>query len=100
MDSRPPSPTALKESQWQMPAPLLPAATAAGRPAASPQRDIVHAILAVLRTGGAGATPRGGGAARGARAPAAMRPGAGPAAAWQAAPAHPAPRFATRNASP
>jgi transposase len=53
MEARQPYPTALNESEWQMLAPLIPAAKAGGRPEEYPKREIVNASLYVLRTGGA-----------------------------------------------
>jgi putative transposase len=53
MESRQPYPTDLNDSEWQGLAPLIPAAKAGGRPEEYPKRDIVNAILYVLRTGGA-----------------------------------------------
>jgi putative transposase len=51
MQSRKPSPTDLKATDWQMLAPLIPAAKPGGRPAEYPKREIVQAILYVVRTG-------------------------------------------------
>jgi putative transposase len=53
MESRQPYPTDLNNSEWQILAPLIPAAKAGGRPEEYPKREIVNAILYVLRTGGA-----------------------------------------------
>jgi putative transposase len=53
MESRQPYPTDLNDSEWQILAPLIPAAKSGGRPEAYPKREIVNAILYVLRTGGA-----------------------------------------------
>jgi putative transposase len=40
-------------TEWQMLAPLLPAARLGGRPEVSPKREIVNTISPVLRTGSA-----------------------------------------------
>src|SRR5215813_2897457 len=53
MQSRTPSPTNLNDTEWQILAPLIPAAKPGGRPETYPKREIVNAILYVLRTGGA-----------------------------------------------
>ncbi len=46
-------PTDLTDVQWAILEPLVPAAKPGGRPAAHPRREIVEAILYVLRGGGA-----------------------------------------------
>jgi putative transposase len=51
MESRQPYPTDLKDSEWQILAPLIPAAKPGGRPEEYPKREIVNAILYVVRTG-------------------------------------------------
>jgi putative transposase len=51
MQTRKPYPTDLKDTAWQILAPLIPAAKPGGRPEVYPKREIVHAILYVLRTG-------------------------------------------------
>jgi len=51
MQSRKPYPTDLNDTEWQILAPLIPAAKPGGRPEAYPKREIVNAILYVLRTG-------------------------------------------------
>jgi putative transposase len=53
MESRQPYPTDLNDGEWQILAPLIPAAKAGGRPEEYPKREIVNAILYILRTGGA-----------------------------------------------
>jgi putative transposase len=53
MESRQPYPTDLTDREWQILAPLIPAAKSGGRPEEYPKREIVNAILYVLRTGGA-----------------------------------------------
>jgi putative transposase len=53
MQTRKPYPTDLNETEWQVLAPLIPAAKTGGRPEKYPKRDIVNAIFYVLRTGGA-----------------------------------------------
>ena len=53
MESRQPYPTDLNDNEWQILKPCIPAAKAGGRPEKYPKRAIVHAILYVLRTGGA-----------------------------------------------
>jgi len=53
MASRQPYPTDLNDTEWAILAPFIPAAKPGGRPAEYPKREIVHAILYVLRTGGA-----------------------------------------------
>jgi len=45
MESRQPYPTDLKDSEWQILAPLIPAAKSGGRPEVYPKREIVNAIL-------------------------------------------------------
>ncbi len=47
-----PYPSDLSDAQWAQLAPLLPAAKRGGRPAKYSRRDLVNAILYVLRTGG------------------------------------------------
>src|SRR5262245_33656835 len=54
MQTRKPYPTDLTNNEWPVLAPLLPAATPGGRPESSPKREIVTALLSVLRTGCAG----------------------------------------------
>src|SRR6516162_1068371 len=49
--SRKPYLTDLNDSEWQLLAPLIPAARFGGRPEAYRKREIVNAILYVLRTG-------------------------------------------------
>ena len=51
MESRQPYPTDLNDTEWQILAPLIPVAKFGGRPEAYPKREIVNAILYVLRTG-------------------------------------------------
>ena len=51
MQSRKPYPTDLNDTEWQLLAPLIPAAKPGGRPEEYPKREIVNAILYVLRTG-------------------------------------------------
>jgi putative transposase len=51
MQTRKPYPTDLNDTEWQILAPLIPVAKPGGRPEVSPKREIVHAILYVLRTG-------------------------------------------------
>jgi putative transposase len=51
MQTRKPYPTDLTDTEWQILDPLLPAAKPGGRPEAYPKREIVNAILYVLRTG-------------------------------------------------
>ncbi len=46
-------PTDLTDAQWAILEPLVPAAKLGGRPVAHPRREIVDAILYVLRGGGA-----------------------------------------------
>jgi putative transposase len=53
MEARQPYPTDLNDPEWQILAPLIPAAKSGGRPEAYAKREIVNAILYVLRTGGA-----------------------------------------------
>jgi putative transposase len=53
MQTRKPYPTDLNDTEWQVLAPLIPAAKTGGRPEKYPKRDIVKAIVSVLRTGGA-----------------------------------------------
>lgn len=43
----------LTDAQWQLLAPLIPAAKAGGRPARYSRREIVNAVLYVTRNGGA-----------------------------------------------
>jgi putative transposase len=50
--TRPAYSTALPDEQWQLLAPLLPPAKAGGRPRSVAVREIVHAILSRVRTGG------------------------------------------------
>ena len=51
MDKRPSYPTDLTERQWRILEPLVPAVKHGGRPAEHMRREIVNAILYVLRTG-------------------------------------------------
>jgi putative transposase len=51
MQSRKPYPTDLHDTEWSILAPLIPAAKPGGRPEEYPKREIVNAILYVLRTG-------------------------------------------------
>ncbi len=44
-------PSDLTDEQWSLIEPLLPAIRAAGRPEKHPRRDIVNAVLYVVRTG-------------------------------------------------
>ena len=53
MQTSKPYPTDLNDTAWQILDPLLPAAKPGARPAVYPKREIVHAILYVLRTGSA-----------------------------------------------
>jgi putative transposase len=53
MAFRQPYPTALNDTEWAILEPLIPAAKPGGRPEEYPKREIVHAILPVLRPGGA-----------------------------------------------
>lgn len=46
-------PTDLTDVQWAMLEPLVPAAKPGGRPALHPRRELVNAMLYVLRSGGA-----------------------------------------------
>ena len=48
---RPRYPTDLADAEWAILAPLVPATLPGGRPARHPRREIVNAILYVLRTG-------------------------------------------------
>lgn len=49
--NRKPYPSDLTDAQWQELAPLLPAAKPGGRPRAVDMREIINAILYVLRSG-------------------------------------------------
>jgi transposase len=51
--SRKPYPSDLTDAEWAILAPLLPAAKAAGRPRTTDLREVVDAILSVVRSGGA-----------------------------------------------
>jgi putative transposase len=51
MESRQPYPTDLKNTEWQLLAPLVPAAKPGGRPEEYPKREIVNGILYVVRSG-------------------------------------------------
>jgi putative transposase len=51
MQTRKPYPTDLKDTEWQILAPLIPAAKPGGRPEVYPKREIINAIRYVLRTG-------------------------------------------------
>jgi putative transposase len=51
MQSRKPYPTDLNDTEWQILAPLTPATKPGGRPEEYPKREMVNAILYVLRTG-------------------------------------------------
>jgi putative transposase len=53
MESRQPYPTDLNDTEWAILASLIPAAKPGGRPEEYPKREIVNAILYILRTGGA-----------------------------------------------
>lgn len=53
MAFRQPYPTDLNDTEWAILEPLIPAAKSGGRPEEYPKREIVNAILYVLRTGGA-----------------------------------------------
>jgi putative transposase len=53
MESRHPYPTDLNDTEWSILELLIPAARPGGRPEKYPKREIVNAILYVLRTGGA-----------------------------------------------
>ena len=53
MESRHPYPTDLSDAEWRILEPLVPAAKLSGRPEEYPKREIVNAILYVLRSGGA-----------------------------------------------
>ena len=44
-------PSDVSEAQWELVAPLLSAAGAGGRPEAHPRREVVNAILYLVRTG-------------------------------------------------
>lgn len=49
--SRRASPTDLTDAQWAILEPLVPAPTPGGRPPAHPRRELVNAMLSVLRSG-------------------------------------------------
>ena len=51
MNSRLRYPTDLSDAQWSVLGPLIPAPKPGGRPAKYPRREIVNALLYVLRTG-------------------------------------------------
>jgi putative transposase len=51
MQTRKPYPTDLHDTEWQILEPLIPAAKLGGRPEVYAKREIVNAILYVLRTG-------------------------------------------------
>jgi putative transposase len=53
MEQRKPYPTDLSDTQWAILAPLVPAAKPGGRPETYAKREIVNAILYVVRSGGA-----------------------------------------------
>ncbi len=44
-------PSDLTDAEWTILAPLVPAPKLGGRPAAHPRRELVNALLSVLRTG-------------------------------------------------
>jgi transposase len=54
MTPRHPSPTALRDKDWDVSTPLGPDATPGGRPAAYPQRELLNAIFSLVRRGGSG----------------------------------------------
>ena len=51
--TRTPYPSDLNDTEWQLLAPLLPPPKPGGRPIKYPRREIVNAILYILRTGAA-----------------------------------------------
>jgi putative transposase len=51
MDPRQPSPTDLTENAWDLMKHLGPAAKPGGRPEAYPQREMLHGLFSLLRTG-------------------------------------------------
>ena len=51
MPTRPPYPTALSDQEWHLITHLVPEAKPGGRPAAYPKREILHAIVSLLRSG-------------------------------------------------
>ena len=51
MQTRKPYPTDLHDTEWQILEPFIPAAKPGGRPEVYAKREIVNAILYVLRTG-------------------------------------------------
>ena len=51
--NRPPYPSDLTDAEWRFLEPLLPAPQPGGRPIKYPRREIVNAILYILRTGAA-----------------------------------------------
>lgn len=53
METRQPYPTDLSEAEWSILEPLVPAAKPGGRPEEYPKREIINAILYIVRSGGA-----------------------------------------------
>ena len=51
--NRPPYPSDLTDAEWRLLEPLLPPPQPGGRPVKYPRREIVNAILYILRTGAA-----------------------------------------------
>ena len=51
MNTRPPYPTDLRDAEWHMLLPLVPAAQPGGRPENYPKRDILDGIFYSLRSG-------------------------------------------------
>ena len=51
-EKRTPYPSDLSDKEWAYLEPLIPAAKSGGRPAKYPRRELVNAMLYVLRTGG------------------------------------------------
>src|SRR5918996_2993083 len=51
MNPRPPYPTDLSDKEWELIQPLVPEATSGGRPEAYPTREILNAIVSLLRSG-------------------------------------------------
>ena len=51
MSERPSYPTDLSDPEWQRLEPLVPAVKTGGRPAQHPRREVLNAILYILRTG-------------------------------------------------
>jgi transposase len=52
MNPRPPYPTALSDHEWALIHHLIPEAKPGGRPEAYPKREILNAIVYLLRSGG------------------------------------------------